>query len=58
MNNLFLYIQYTFIQGEVQNYAWGKVGTSSSVANLYASVSGTEVDEGAPYAELWYVCTL
>eukprot|EP00469_Lotharella_globosa_P012242 CAMPEP_0167788838 /NCGR_PEP_ID=MMETSP0111_2-20121227/10290_1 /TAXON_ID=91324 /ORGANISM="Lotharella globosa, Strain CCCM811" /LENGTH=484 /DNA_ID=CAMNT_0007680815 /DNA_START=12 /DNA_END=1467 /DNA_ORIENTATION=+ len=33
----------------VQNYAWGKVGASSAVAQM----SGKEIDEKQPYAELW-----
>jgi len=33
----------------VMNYAWGKIGSSSAVAQL----SGQAVDEKAPYAELW-----
>ncbi|GAB5366055.1 hypothetical protein AAMO2058_001111400 [Amorphochlora amoebiformis] len=33
----------------VQNYAWGKTGSSSAVALL----SGQKIDEKSPYAELW-----
>mmetsp|Transcript_4147 Transcript_4147/g.6115 ORF Transcript_4147/g.6115 Transcript_4147/m.6115 type:complete len:394 (+) Transcript_4147:131-1312(+) len=33
----------------VQNYAWGKIGSTSAVALL----SGKTVDEKKPYAELW-----
>jgi len=36
----------------VQNYAWGKVGLWSSVAQLVAA-GGVEVDQEKPYAELW-----
>lgn len=35
----------------VMNYAWGKVGSSSAVAQL--SRLSIDVDEKAPYAELW-----
>lgn len=37
-----------------QNYDWGKVGSSSAVAQ-YASASNkaTKIDESKPYAELW-----
>ncbi|KAJ8497088.1 hypothetical protein ONZ45_g12204 [Pleurotus djamor] len=35
-----------------QKYDWGKVGLSSKVAQL-ASATGAEIDEAAPYAELW-----
>jgi len=35
-----------------QQYAWGKIGSSSTVAQL-AKASGAEVDESSPYAELW-----
>lgn len=38
----------------VQNYAWGKKGTDSEVAKLYASGDAdAEVSEEKPYAELW-----
>jgi len=33
----------------VMNYAWGKMGSSSAVAQL----SGKEIDAKEPYAELW-----
>ncbi|KAH9956794.1 mannose-6-phosphate isomerase [Russula dissimulans] len=39
----------------VQQYDWGKIGTSSKVA-VYAQsagISGFHVDESKPYAELW-----
>ncbi|KAJ1967671.1 hypothetical protein H4R35_006642 [Dimargaris xerosporica] len=35
-----------------QNYAWGKVGRDSLVAQLTAA-NGVAIDEGQPYAELW-----
>ncbi|XP_065183313.1 mannose-6-phosphate isomerase-like [Sycon ciliatum] len=47
---------------DVQQYAWGKMGSASQVAQLrlsaqqeHAKISsaGFEVDEGKPYAELW-----
>lgn len=38
----------------VQQYAWGKIGEASAVAQFAASgISGFEVDGAAPYAELW-----
>merc|ERR1711981_339202 len=38
----------------VQNYAWGKTGSESEVAKLYASGNAdVEVEEDKPYAELW-----
>ena len=41
------------IQGAVQNYAWGKVGASSEVANLSAAGDGNfVVDEHKTYAEV------
>jgi len=39
------------ISGAVQNYAWGKFGKESAVAQLYHS-DGTSIQE-KPYAELW-----
>ncbi|KAK6461534.1 mannose-6-phosphate isomerase [Scheffersomyces coipomensis] len=37
-----------------QNYAWGKIGSSSAVAQFAASSDPTvKVDESKPYAELW-----
>ena len=42
----------------VQQYAWGRRGAESEVASLKKEQSAQlgeafEVDEGAPYAELW-----
>ncbi|QDZ18900.1 mannose-6-phosphate isomerase [Chloropicon primus] len=38
----------------VQNYAWGRLGSDSEVAKLFASGNaGAEVEEDKPYAELW-----
>lgn len=37
-----------------QNYDWGKIGSSSAVAQFAAkSNSATKIDESKPYAELW-----
>lgn len=37
-----------------QNYDWGKIGTSSSVAQFASkSNENTKIDESKPYAELW-----
>lgn len=37
-----------------QNYDWGKIGSSSAVAQFAAaSNENTKVDESKPYAELW-----
>lgn len=37
-----------------QNYGWGKIGSSSAVAQFAASSnSSTKIDESKPYAELW-----
>nr|CAG4636240.1 EOG090X07LH [Eubosmina coregoni]SVE69848.1 EOG090X07LH [Eubosmina coregoni] len=37
----------------VQKYAWGKVGSSSLVAQLSKANTNTEINEQEPYAELW-----
>ena len=37
----------------VQNYDWGRVGYESSVAKLFESNSGGEIDEKKHYAEFW-----
>ena len=37
----------------VQNYDWGKLGSSSAVADLISAGYGKAIDEGKPYAELW-----
>ncbi|ELU00241.1 hypothetical protein CAPTEDRAFT_229052 [Capitella teleta] len=38
----------------VQQYAWGKLGSSSAVADLSRNDDpGFQLDESAPYAELW-----
>lgn len=37
-----------------QNYDWGKIGSSSAVAQFVASSDATvKIDESKPYAELW-----
>ena len=41
------------IQPAVQHYAWGKLGASSAVADLYSVHSVESVDVDKPYAELW-----
>ncbi|KDP32959.1 hypothetical protein JCGZ_12990 [Jatropha curcas] len=37
----------------VQNYDWGKIGLDSKVGRLYELNSGSQIDVGKPYAELW-----
>eukprot|EP00941_MAST-03F_sp_MAST-3F-sp1_P006111 g6111.t1 len=37
----------------VQNYAWGKMGTTSKVGQL-VKAGGRNVDESKPYAEYWF----
>ena len=43
------------VSGTVKNYAWGKTGNSSRVAQ-YAALNGDlkSVDEGESYAEYWF----
>ena len=41
------------IKPAVQNYAWGKLGASSTVAALYSLHSAEPVVTDKPYAELW-----
>ncbi|CEM28196.1 unnamed protein product [Vitrella brassicaformis CCMP3155] len=41
-----------FLHPYVQQYAWGKRGSESLVANL-AAATGHPVDRSKPYAELW-----
>jgi mannose-6-phosphate isomerase len=41
------------LQCSVQNYAWGKLGSNSSVAQLEAKASKKPIDETKPFAELW-----
>lgn len=36
-----------------QNYDWGKLGSSSLVAQFAAANDGVQIDENEPYAELW-----
>lgn len=43
------------LKGRVQHYAWGNVGSSSTVAQLYHADLGTKVDESKPYAGMWYL---
>ena len=38
----------------VQEYAWGKVGSTSSVATLAAANGDLKIDEGTSYAEYWF----
>ncbi|KAG0212986.1 Mannose-6-phosphate isomerase [Mortierella sp. GBA30] len=38
---------------QAQSYDWGKVGSSSKVAQFAASSPGFIIDETRPYAELW-----
>lgn len=38
---------------KVQNYAWGRQGSNSLVAQIDKSTSGNEIDETKPYAEYW-----
>ena len=40
-------------QGQVQNYAWGKLGSDSTVAQL-AGEQSIVIDENLKYAEYWY----
>lgn len=37
-----------------QQYDWGKVGTSSAVAQLQAAGEGTAIESSRPYAEYWF----
>lgn len=37
----------------VKNYDWGRIGSESSVAQLYNKNNGKEIDEAMPYAEFW-----
>ncbi|KAJ3124753.1 Mannose-6-phosphate isomerase [Nowakowskiella sp. JEL0407] len=41
------------IYGKTQSYDWGKIGSSSKVAQLSKNIPGFAVDESKPYAELW-----
>ncbi|KAJ8984387.1 hypothetical protein NQ317_003535 [Molorchus minor] len=42
------------LKTKIQNYAWGKMGSSSKVATLYKNVNNDfNIDENTPYAELW-----
>ena len=42
------------LKGAVQQYAWGKLGSSSAVATLCANVDPEfQIFENQPYAELW-----
>jgi hypothetical protein len=36
-----------------QQYDWGKLGKTSTVAQLLAAGSGLKVQDDKPYAELW-----
>ncbi|KAF7309751.1 Mannose-6-phosphate isomerase [Mycena indigotica] len=36
-----------------QQYDWGKIGSSSKVAQFATRIPGFKLDESAPYAELW-----
>ena len=37
----------------VQNYAWGKIGESSTVAQIVHASTGVAIDKDKPYAEYW-----
>ena len=37
-----------------QGYDWGKLGSSSAVAQLQQVGEGVAIQEGAPYAEYWF----
>ncbi|KAF2299534.1 hypothetical protein GH714_032393 [Hevea brasiliensis] len=41
------------LRGSVQNYNWGKAGTDSRVARLFAFNSASKIELDKPYAELW-----
>jgi len=41
------------LAGAVQEYAWGKVGASSKVAQYAQATPGFALDNDKPYAELW-----
>ena len=50
VNNQNVYL----LKGAVQQYAWGKLGSSSKVADLSAKAdSEFQIFENQPYAELW-----
>jgi len=38
---------------KVQNYAWGRTGSHSLVAQIEASNLNCAIEEGKPYAEYW-----
>jgi mannose-6-phosphate isomerase len=42
------------ILGAVQHYDWGKLGSSSKVAQFYSKQTSTPIDETKPYAEIWF----
>ncbi|KAL8137474.1 hypothetical protein V2J09_003475 [Rumex salicifolius] len=37
----------------VQTYGWGRIGSDTAVARMYAANSGGVVDSSRPYAEFW-----
>ncbi|KAF3932260.1 hypothetical protein ABW19_dt0202572 [Dactylella cylindrospora] len=37
----------------VNNYEWGKIGSSSRAANFASATTDLAIDESKPYAELW-----
>ncbi|KAJ7066652.1 mannose-6-phosphate isomerase [Mycena amicta] len=41
------------ILATAQQYDWGKIGSSSKVAQFATTIPGFSLDETAPYAELW-----
>ena len=43
----------TLIHGAVQQYEWGKLGTSSIVAQLAHAAEFITIEDNKPYAELW-----
>jgi hypothetical protein len=38
------------LKGRVQNYAWGNVGSGSTVAKLFHADAKSPIDESKPYA--------
>ena len=38
---------------KVQNYAWGRTGSNSLVAQIESSNQNTDIDSSKPYAEYW-----
>ena len=40
------------LKGKVQNYAWGKIGKDSLVAQIHSLNSHERIEENEPYAEV------